>query len=413
MCWSLLRVPAVPQAPTGDVDLVVRTGDLAGLRTVLAEHGFVPLPGWEAPPRLLFLSYHRESANCLLLDVTDEVCFGPGGVFRTELAGPVLERSVSDAGMRVPHPDDAFWALLLHCLLDKGFVPPHYQLRLTELAAAASQTGPFARLLDDRSPPGCSAARLRAAAAAADWAQLDAAAPAWAHEWRGSLGWLARSRPLVRTGRRLLRSPGLLRRRYGVSVALLGPDGAGKSTLAAGIEQAWPLAVRRVYMGLWKSGPPGVPELPGLAQLGRVPTAWLRYLRGSAAQLRGHLVVFDRYVHDARRPPQPPHVALKVAYMWLLARCIPAPDLVLLLDLPGSVSSSRKKENSLAQADREQREYRALAGQLPHTHVLDASADAEQVRRQALEIIWQRCTRRWAQNNTNRIRPGTRHRSAG
>src|SRR5947208_14851621 len=41
-----------------------------------------------------------------------------------------------------------------------------------------------------------------------------------------------------------------LRRRRGLSIALLGPDGAGKSTLAMGIQHSFVFPVRLVYMGL-------------------------------------------------------------------------------------------------------------------------------------------------------------------
>lgn len=394
--WSLLRVPSNPEAPTGDVDLLVHSEDLGRLALLLSRHGFVALPGWEAPPTLLFLTYDPVSGHCLLLEVTDEVSYGPGLAMRTGIAEGLLARSRWEGGMRVPAPADAFGALLLHCLLDKSSVPERYHAALQSLAAEAGDGGAFAQLLDAQLPREWSASSMRVAAKEARWSDLATAGELLADSWRGRLPWTDRRRAIWVRGRRLLRTPGLLRRRYGVSVALLGPNGAGKSTLAEGIEQAWPLPVRRVYMGLWKSGDTPGQEIPGLAQLMRLPTAWFRYLRGTVAQLNGQLVVFDRYAHDARRPPTPPMVRLKRVYLWLLAHGVPAPDLLLLLDVPGDVSYGRKAETSLEEAELEQREFRELAAALPQVCVLDASTGIEQVRAAALQAIWDRCRRRWS-----------------
>lgn len=187
------------------------------------------------------------------------------------------------------------------------------------------------------------------------------------------------------------------RRRRGLSVALLGPDGSGKSTLAAGIAEAFPLPVVQVYMGLWKSGS----DQPGLQLLDAVLRpfrAVRRYLVALGHQARGRLVVFDRFTYDARLPPGPPAVTAKRIYFWLLARVCPAPDLVLLLDVPGAVSFARKGENSAETNETQRRQFLALAGELD-LHVLDASRPPDAVRRDALEVIWAAYRRRWAGEN--------------
>ncbi|MCW2571923.1 MAG: hypothetical protein JWO88_1981 [Frankiales bacterium] len=387
--WALLRVPSAPQAPTGDVDLLVRRGDLDRLREVLHQQGFVAVPGWQRPPSMLFVGYDDPSAHYLLLDVTDEVSFGPAGRFATPAADELLSGSRWVDGMRELERSDAFWALLLHCLLDKGAVPEHYRDRLQAGAKTADTDSVLGRTLM------LQAASLRDAVASADWAAVERAAPSVAAGWSARLSPVDRLRARGRGVARRLRAPLLLRRRFGLSVALLGPNGAGKSTLADGIERAWPFTVRRVYMGLWKSGGSAGSEVPVLAQLLRPPTAWVRYLTGVRAQLRGHLVIYDRYVHDARRPPQPPWAWLKGGYLWLLAHSVPSPDLLVLLDVPGTVSHGRKAENSLAEADREREEFLAIARAIPSMHVIDATQPADRVRADALRIIWERCRLRW------------------
>ena len=85
---------------------------------------------------MLYVGFHEETARCLLLDITDEVTFADG-LLRTSAAPGLLARSEHHDGMRTLCPDDAFWALLLHCLLDKRRVPDHYRPVLQAGSAAA------------------------------------------------------------------------------------------------------------------------------------------------------------------------------------------------------------------------------------------------------------------------------------
>ena len=54
--------------------------------------------------------------------------------------------------------------------------------------------------------------------------------------------------------------------------------------------------------------------------------------------------------------------------MWILARSVPPPDLMFLLDMPGVVATQRKHERTQAQNEAERLEYLAPAAQM----VLDA-----------------------------------------
>ena len=94
-------------------------------------------------------------------------------------------------------------------------------------------------------------------------------------------------------------------RRRGISVALLGPDGAGKTTLAGEIDNSFIFPVRRVYMGLTGGLLRHVNRLrvPGLVLLrtGRMdtPAQWARI--GSAIDRYGPKL-FGRFtVIDAAR----------------------------------------------------------------------------------------------------------------
>ena len=119
--WTLLRVPSNLAAPTGDVDILVAPEDSAGLREAAHELGFVSLPGWESGPDLILLRYDRASDRWLLLDVCTDVSFRSPRSWRLPgAAEQVLGRRSLGHGIALPADSDAFWLLLLHCLLDKG-----------------------------------------------------------------------------------------------------------------------------------------------------------------------------------------------------------------------------------------------------------------------------------------------------
>jgi thymidylate kinase len=192
----------------------------------------------------------------------------------------------------------------------------------------------------------------------------------------------------------LARKPLLLPRRRGISVALLGPDGAGKSTVAAAVGNGFPLESRVIYMGLWKatgSGPPGLG-----AALVRPLHIWRRYLLGQYHQLRGRLVIFDRYVYEARLPPKPPLVNFKKPYFWLLAHAVPPPAAIVVLDAPGAVAYGRKHENRPAELDEHRLVYRRLAGSVPRAELVDASRELPDVCADVTAIVWRRLASRWA-----------------
>src|SRR5205085_4677977 len=136
---------------------------------------------------------------------------------------------------------------------DKRTVAPHYRARLQELALAARTDGGLARAAGQACPVGWSAARLIRCVEHGDWAALERFGPALTSGWlrRQPLG--HRVAPIAHRLRRLIKAPGILARRRGLSVVLLGPNGVGKSTLAAGLQRSFCLPARSVYMGLWQA----------------------------------------------------------------------------------------------------------------------------------------------------------------
>jgi thymidylate kinase len=395
--WCLLRIPTVLASPRGDVDLLINPTHVKTVRHVLLSQGFTPVPGWTELPDMLWVDFDELSGRFLVLEITDEIVFGPGGRLRTNERAGCLARRRHDGALWRLNDDDGYWALLLHCILDKGFVPDHYKQRLQSMAVVARIDGPFGRILAslDADMP----AQLRDAALLGSWSQLQALAPALSRKWTAQLRNTERLRPFLVRSWRLVRAPLLVRRRRGVSVALLGLNGAGKSTLVKRMGEAFPFPVTKIYMGLWRSGDVRRSEHSIMAPLMRPFRAWRSYLTGLCAQLLGHLVIFDRYVYDARLPPEPPLLELKRAYMWVLARSVPPPDLALLLDLPGVVATQRKDERTQAHNEAERLEYLSLAAQIPRIRVIDATLEPAAICASALSLVWDCYRRRWLSTN--------------
>ena len=177
----------------------------------------------------------------------------------------------------------------------------------------------------------------------------------------------------------------------GLSVALLGPDGVGKSTLVAGLAATYPLPVRTIYMGMWQgAGGPGYTRLDAVrAILVRPFRVWARVARGAVYVARGHLVLFDRYTYDALLPVSGSLRWLKLPYFRVLAHLAPRPDLVLVLDLPGEVAFARKGEFSPEGLEAVRQGFLALAPRVG-AEIVDASAPPEQVRADVTERILRR-----------------------
>ncbi len=110
-----------------------------------------------------------------------------------------------------------------------------------------------------------------------NWEMLEGLAPSLHDTWRRrqSVG----ASPLaLHWGLRKIRHLRTTWRRRGLSVALLGPDGAGKSSLATQLQSSFIFPVRCVYMGLTGGRLPQVARLRVLALVtpGRLLVFWCR-----------------------------------------------------------------------------------------------------------------------------------------
>jgi len=373
-----------------DVDVLVDEQHLSPARALLARLGFVELRAWGRAPHHFFVAYDAERDEWLKLDIVTQIALGhPYHVWPTELASSFLSRRLRRRGAWVLSPEDEFLLLLLHGVVDKGALPANRRCRLVQLANEVQDRGYLAAALHaywgPHMPPGAVMACVRSG----DWETLMAAR-------RSVVRHLAR-RGQLRARARALRDR-LLRRGQRVfevffpqhpSVALVAPDGAGKSTLAASLQATFFFPVHVEYMGLYAGGRRRRPWWPpGLGLVTSLGTLWWRWARARYHRARGRLVLFDRYTYDALVAAPPREGRLRRLRRHLLARACPPPNVLLVLDAPARVLFRRKGEQGMLRLERARRRYLELAASVAGAVVLDATRPPEAVRREATAIIW-------------------------
>lgn len=259
--------------------------------------------------------------------------------------------------------------------------------------------------------------------------------------------WAQGAGPEARRGRR--RHFGLARRpgeplpsrsvsgakRRAFTVALIGPDGAGKSASSERLGEMLPLPVKRIYMGVnleasatalpttrlvfaVKRARPRKPQPDRSTRqrdLDRHPAGSVRRAAGalkSGARLvawvseewfrqcvawyhtrRGSIVVFDRhffadYYHSDVGSSSDDRSLSSRIHGFLLERVYPKPDLTICLDAPAEVLRARKQEAPVEWLERRRQQYLTMGEVLPHFVVVDATQPLDDVTRDVARAIW-------------------------
>ena len=220
------------------------------------------------------------------------------------------------------------------------------------------------------------------------------------------------------------------------TVAVIGPDGAGKTTVARRIESTLPRPVTYMYMGVnagasnvllpttWVihainrargaasgGGPPelGRPPSPkgvtgrtlrgvrSMLSLGnRLLEEWFRQIVTWYHLARGRIVLFDRhfysdyYAHDIAASAHERSVWQRL-HGFVLEHVYPKPDLVILLDAPAEVLWARKQEGTFEAVVRRREEYLHMGSVFEDFAVVDATRPQEDVVQEISDLILDRC----------------------
>jgi thymidylate kinase len=207
------------------------------------------------------------------------------------------------------------------------------------------------------------------------------------------------------------------------SVTLIGPDGAGKTTITRRLETSGLLPFRYLYMGVnlaasnaalptsrlvhllkrrrRRAGPAGPRPagsnegrrrgrsgLRAAARLAsRLAEEWYRQLVSWWYQLRGFVVLYDRhFVFDFAPEIAGGGGVEQRLHRWFLA-LYPQPDLVIFLDAPGEVLFARKGESTAAELERRRQAFLRQGERVPNFVAVDATRPLDEVYAEVAALI--------------------------
>jgi glycosyltransferase involved in cell wall biosynthesis len=262
----------------------------------------------------------------------------------------------------------------------------------------------IAEVLDAKTPAGADRALSRLGRSAdALFRRRFPARYAWAFL-------LTRARQL----RRFVRPTGLF-------VVFIGPDGAGKSTVADAVAGRLARGFRRVWRFHWRPGvlpklsrgaaprsdgdvgvdqaPPSTSRYVGFVSLARFVYYWLDFVVGywiaiHPRKVRSTLVVGERYFPDVIVHPERYGFAVPRVLVRLAAAFVPSPDLVILLSDRPSLIHARKPELPLDVLAAQLTAYEIEMTNWGTGAIIDGQLGLEQAANRACELVIEACARR-------------------
>lgn len=394
--------------PATDIDLAVSPGALRVLELALQNKGWqiIQLIPYEIGACFFIASRVCGSRrDFLCIDaIVDFRHQGRVYLGTHELLAGTLRHDV----FRVAAPDTQFAYLLVKKII-KGTFPTHQRDLLIRLCSGLGVQGLkiVTRLLGVRW-----GTRTHEWISRGEWVGLQENLASLRRALRASA---ARRYPRNRIGywpAELKRLFGRIRDHTGLTVALLGPDGSGKTTLIESLRSGFAAAfnhsaVFRLRPDIFRRNLPGAnphphaaPSRSACASTAKLALLLVDYVAGYWITLkprlvRNDLILFDRYYHDLLADPTRYRLRGLARLARLVGRLIPGPDVFLILEAPETAILARKSELTLDALRRLRVSYRNTASRLRRAYVIDAAGDSAQVARAAEAIVCEYLHRRY------------------
>jgi thymidylate kinase len=176
---------------------------------------------------------------------------------------------------------------------------------------------------------------------------------------------------------------------------ILGPDGAGKSSVIAGLMTRLRLAGYKVKMRHLKPrmvaqlrgqqdvivvDPHGKPPRGALLSIVKI-VVWLyeEWYANLFHYRNGELLICDRYYHDLLVDPKRYRFGAPRWVAQMAGALMPSPRLWVLLDAPPEILQSRKQEVPAEETARQCKAYRLFFAKLKRAVVIDAARPLDAV----------------------------------
>ena len=225
--------------------------------------------------------------------------------------------------------------------------------------------------------------------------------------------------PVASHAKEFFRKLRRFRRPTGAMLVVLGPDGAGKSTVINALESGLAPFFRRYryihfrpgFGDAASGGSTGKPNTDPHGQKPRsLPSSWLKvgyytadYISSYARTLRTQLaastlIIFDRYYQDLLVDPKRFRLCGCELLLKLLAPLIPKPMLYLVLDAEPEAIHARKPELPLEELTRQREIFRQFAQSEHRAVIIPTGGDETETLTFALKTV----VRKIAERETER-----------